>query len=623
MGGVSLFSTLNTAVLGMYTQQAAISVVSNNVSNANTPGYSREHPVIVETPPMQTGILTQAGVPISFGTGSEVIDVQRITDPFLNAQYRQANSNTSFWNETNTQMQYIEQLFNTTNSNGLNTYYGNFESSAQQLATNPTNVANQEGFAQSAQTLMGNVQSTYTSLEQLQSNCTTQIQTQVGSINSVLKQISSLNVQIQQSSAAGTAPNQLLDQRDNLLDQLSGLTNYTVTNTSGNQIAINIGGTNVLAGHTYVPLKFQNATGDPNKSSVTANNMPVTFTQGQMGSLFNLRDTIIPQYETQLNSFALNFSTSINNVLTQSYDQNGNLGQPLFNITTNPGQPVSLYSIKGTVPSGTAYDPTKTLDQIFTLPSSITLNINGATINVDPSTDTLNSLVSKINETNVGIDASLTPRGNLVLNATSAINFDLMRTNADGTTNPVSISESDNGTSGDALLNVLGFSMSGSSIDLASYSGSPNAVNVSSSNPAMNISVNAELLSNPSLVATDFSPVFSAGQAVGTIAPTGPQGNGGIKQIVSLDNSTSPQSFNAYFSNLVSQLGIQGQNASAMYTNGTALVNQINQDKQQVSSVSINDELSQMIVYQNAYTASAQVVSTVNSMLQTLVSMIR
>ncbi|WP_232060152.1 flagellar hook-associated protein FlgK [Athalassotoga saccharophila] len=620
---MDLFATLNTAMLGMYTQQTAISVVANNVSNANTPGYSRESPVIVQTPPMVLGTLTQAGMPMIFGTGAEVKDIQRIRDPFLDTQYRQSNSSLGFWNEVNTQFQYIEQLFNTTNSNGLNAYYNNFWSAAQQLATNPTNVANQEGFVQSAKALIDNVKSVYSSLEQMKTNYTSQIQTQVGNINSILKQIADLNVKIRESSVIGNTPNQLLDQRDLLLDQLSNLTDFTITNMSGNQISINIGGTNVLSGQTYVPLNFQNVAGEPNAAFVTANNQAVTFSQGEMGALFNLRDKLIPQYETQLNSFALNLVDKVNTILTQSYDQNGNLGQPLFTIQNAAGQPTSLYRIMSSnPPSGVVYDPSAPIGNIFSgLPSSITLNVNGAFVNINTSVDTLSSIVSKINNANVGIEASLSPRGNLVLRATSAINFDLMRTNPNGMTNPVSISESDNGVPGNALLDKLGFQTNNYSIDLSSYSNNPNGLEVPVKDAAMSISVNPILISNPSYVATDFSPVFN-GNPIGTVGPTGPQGNGGIEQIVSLDSDSNPQSFSAYFSNLVSQLGIQGQNATAMYNNANSLVNQISQDRKQVSSVSINDELAQMILYQNAYTASAQVISTVNSMLQTLVSMV-
>lgn len=628
--GMDLFATLNTAMLGMYTQQTAISVVANNVSNANTPGYSRESPVIVQTPPMVLGTLTQAGMPMIFGTGAEVKDIQRIRDPFLDTQYRQSNSSLGFWNEVNTQFQYIQQLFNTTNSNGLNAYYNNFWSAAQQLATNPTNVANQEGFVQSAKALIDNVKSVYSSLEQIKSNYTSQIQTQVSNINSILKQIADLNVKIRESSVVGNTPNQLLDQRDLLLDQLSNLTDYAVTNMSGNQISINIGGTNVLAGKTYVPLNFQNVQGEPNNAFVTANNLPVVFTQGEMGALFNLRDKIIPQYETQLNAFALNLADKVNTILQQSYDQNGNLGQPLFNIGNMAGQPTALYRIMSdNPPSGEVYNPSEPINEIYgNLPSSITLNINGAIINVNSSSDTLNSIVSKINNANVGIEASLSPRGNLVLRATSAINFDLMRTNANGTTNPVSISETDNGSPCDSspcnslLKALLGFKTQNNTIDLSWYSQNPNpnVLEIPAKNPSMSISINSELISNPSYVATDFSPMFNG--ATGTVGPTGPQGNGGIEQIVALDSDSNSQSFSTYFSNLVSQLGIQGQNATAMYTNANSLVNQINQDRQQVSSVSINDELAQMILYQNAYAASAQVISAVNSMLQTLVSMV-
>ncbi len=625
MSGPGFFTSLNTAVLGMYTQQTAISVVANNIANANTPGYSRRRPDIVTTPPLSMQTLTQPNMPISFGTGSKVEDVERIRNEFLDLQYRQSNSQLNFWNEINTQFQYIQQLIGTPGVNGLRSYYDNFWKAAQQVATTPTSIGAKSEFVQSAKALMSKIQSIYSSFEQMKTNYTQQIENDTSNINSILKSITDLNVKIRESAALGNHPNDLLDKRDILLDNLSKLTNFKITTFKDGEISLSIDGNNVLSGQTYIPLKFKKVLGNSNEDYISANNVHLTFKKGTIGALFHLKNDVILKYENILDGLALNLSDKVNTILEQSYDQNGNLGQPLFKVTLTPGQPKALFRISGTnPPQGYVYDPSQKLEDIFSgLPKNITLNVNGAQINIDTSEDSLNSLVSKINAANVGIEASLSPRGNLVIRATKALSYDLLRYNNNtGKTQPINISDN-----GSGLFSVLGFKTQNGKINLSSYlnDSQQNALVVPSRNVALHINVNPAMISNPVYVATDFKPTFLPNTAIGMVKPTGPQNSGGIQMVADLKTSENDgvQSMDSFFGSLVSSMGVEGQNASAMFENSNALVNQIQLDRKQVSSVSINNQMAQMLLYQNAYTASARVVATIDSMINTLVNMVR
>ncbi|WP_456398759.1 flagellar hook-associated protein FlgK [Mesoaciditoga sp.] len=627
MPEAGLFMSLNTGVLGMYTQQMAMSVVAHNIANANTPGFSRQRAVITTMPPLPMQTLTQTNMPISFGTGSKVKDVQRIRDSFLDLQYRQANSKLGFWDEVNTQFQYIEQLVGMPGSTGLRSQYDEFWKAAQQVATTPSSVGAKAEFVQSAKALLEKVQSVYKSLEAMKGNYTHQLEAEAENVNSILKNIADLNVKIRESSVLGNKPNDLLDKRDLLLDKLSKETNFKMVTYKDGEIAITINGINVLSGQKYVPLKFQRINGKPNKSFLSVNNIPLIPTEGKIGALFHLRDKVVSNYESVLNGFMLNLGDKVNTILNQSYDQNGNHGQSLFNFESVPGQTNALYRIESAnPPDGIVYDPKKKLSELFAgISGDVTLNVNGAVIKVSAD-DSLDDLISKVNAAKVGVEFSLAPRGNLVVRATKGDNYDLLR-QANGNENPVEIKAVSDGAK--ALLKSLGFTLkSDYSVDLKHYAevaDETQALSVSFNNPVLHMSVNSSLLSDPSRVATDFSPQFLSSSAVGTVSPTGEQGSGGMQLIVDLktydyDNVTSMDGF---FGNFVSQMGIEGQNASAMYNNTSSLVNQIEHDRQEVSSVSINDEMSQMLLYQNAYTASARVISTVNSMIQTLVNMVR
>ena len=627
MPEAGLFTSLNTAVLGMYTQQMAISVVSHNIANANTPGFSRQRPVIVSTPslPMQT--LTQTNMPISFGTGSEIKDVERIRDSFLDLQYRQANSKLGFWDEVNTQFQYIQQLISIPGGNGLRTYYDNFWKAAQQVATTPTSVGAKSEFVQSAKALIEKAQSIYTSFEDMKSDYTHQIETEAGNLNSTLKSIADLNVKIRESSVLGNHPNDLLDKRDLLLDKLSKETDFSVTTFKDGEISLTIRGNNVLSGQKYVPIKFQKVNGEPNKAFLSANNTPLNFKNGKIGSLFHLRDEVVGKYEKALNGLVLNLSDKVNTILEQSYDQNGNHGQSLFRFNAVSGQSTALFKISSSnPPDGYVYDPSKKISDIFPgVTGDVSLNVNGANIKLNASDDSLNSLISKVNSARVGVELSLSPRGNLVIRATDSANYDLLRhDDQNGKDNPIKIS--DLSSNGKAFLLAMGFKMDGDSVDLKQYlSDTQNSLLVPSKDQVMHVEINSAVVSDPTRIATDFSPTFLSGSSIGVVTPTGAQNSGGMQMIVNLKSidKNNTQSMDIFFGTLVSNMGVEGQSASAMHENTNSLVNQIELDRKQVSSVSVNDEMSQMLLYQNAYTASARVVSTVNSMIQTLVDMVR
>ncbi len=627
MPEAGLFMSLNTGVLGMYTQQMAIAVVSHDIANANTPGFSRQRPVIVTMPPLSMQTLAQTNVPIAFGTGSKVKDVQRMRSAFLDLQYRQANAKLGYWNEVNTQFQYIQQLMGMPGENGIRSQYDAFWKAAQQVATTPSSVGAKSEFVQSAKALLEKVQSVYRSLQDMRSDYTQELETESGNLNSILKGIADLNVKIRESSVLGNSPNDLLDKRDLLLDKLSKLTNFTLTHFKDGEISISINGNNVLSGQKYVPIKFQRINGKPNASFLSANNIPLLPKTGKIGALFNLRDDVVPKYERALNGLMLNLADKVNTILEQSYDQNGNHGEPLFNFQEVPGQTSALFRITSSnPPNDVVYDPSKTISEIFNgVTGEVKLNINGAIISVDASKDSLNTLISKINSAKVGVELSTSPRGNLVIRAAKSANYDLLRHNGSKENPMVLQAVSD---SAKALLTSLGFKLSGNKIDLNYYANFPDpsqSLNVTYDNPVLHMNVNTSLLNDPTRVATDFSPIFLPNSAVGVVKPTGEQNSGGMQLVVDLktyeDNSVT--SMDGFFGNFISEMGIEGQNASAMYNNTNALVNQIEHDRLQVSSVSINEEMSQMLLYQNAYTASARVISTVNSMIQTLVNMVR
>src|SRR6056297_1166114 len=139
MPGMSLHGLLNTGLLGVYTAKSAMSVVGHNISNANTPGFSRQRPEIVSTPSLPMNTLTQTSAPMQFGTGSKIEDIKRVRDQFLDIQYRQTNNRVSYWDNVYGNMHYIEQLFGEPGETGIRNLFDNLWGAMQELSSDPTN----------------------------------------------------------------------------------------------------------------------------------------------------------------------------------------------------------------------------------------------------------------------------------------------------------------------------------------------------------------------------------------------------------------------------------------------------------------------------------------------------
>ena len=139
MASYSIFSILNTGVLGTYTSKMAMSVTGHNVANANTDGYSRQRPDIVATPPSSTGAF--GGSTLNIGTGSTVSRVERIRDEFLDRQFREISKNYAYWDEKTQNLHYMEQILSEPSENGMRSYFDGLWNSFLEVMNQPTNSA--------------------------------------------------------------------------------------------------------------------------------------------------------------------------------------------------------------------------------------------------------------------------------------------------------------------------------------------------------------------------------------------------------------------------------------------------------------------------------------------------
>jgi flagellar hook-associated protein 1 FlgK len=304
---LSLNGILSSALTALQTNTAALRVVSNNVANLNTPGYTRR---VVNQQVLVTGGQLQ---------GVGIADIQRMADKFLIQETLSANSASQ---QYSTQSTIFDQLNGMLGQPGdgtaLTTQLDNIYAALGNAALAPNSSASRHGILNSFQSLAGTISNLSTSLSTLQQQVDQQVGTSIGSINGLIQQIYSLNQQIQKASAIGDTSSGLLDQRDVAIQNLSSLVDVrTATQQNGSIVVMTNDGMN-LVGDTYAQLSYQPGASNGAYGSITiANVNPSTgsvigqsqtldphLTSGTLKGLIDMRDGTLSDLQQELGSFA-------------------------------------------------------------------------------------------------------------------------------------------------------------------------------------------------------------------------------------------------------------------------------------------------------------------------------
>lgn len=212
-----LFSTFNIGKSGINVSQSTINTTSHNISNSNTVGYSRQRAKVVTSTPLTTGISGNG----QLGTGSKVEAIERVRDTFIDYQVRNSNSKLGNVNIKSDILAQVEDIFNEPSDTGISSMVGKFFDAWNEVAKNPNSSNTRTVLGQNTLALTNALNSTYTKLEELEKNCQKQIKQNVIDVNTLLEKIDKINAEIKSITASGETPNDLMDTRDNYLDELS------------------------------------------------------------------------------------------------------------------------------------------------------------------------------------------------------------------------------------------------------------------------------------------------------------------------------------------------------------------------------------------------------------------
>jgi len=396
---VSTFMGLETTLRGILAQQLALDVTGHNIANANTVGYSRQRASLVATDPYTVPGVTRPPQAGQLGTGVDVDQYERVRDAFVDIQLRAQTMLNGANQATQDGLQQVEQAFNEPSDSGLNSLLAKYWSAWQDVSNSPENLATRQALAAAASSLAGGFNQVSQQLSTLQTQTATNVTYTINDVNSIGTQIAALNDAIAKSTVTGDHPNDLLDQRDLLIDKLSELGNVALANGANGAVDVSIGGAALVTGATSATLA---------EASLTS------LTSGKLSALVRLRDTTIPGYQTQLNTIASTLISQTNTAHAAGFDLSGTAGGTFFTgtdaatigvnsaLVTNPaliaasgnGQPgnaaaaLAINTLRGTVVIGSA-----TIDQAY---SQLVTRIGSDSQEAQRSLDTSSLLASTL-----------------------------------------------------------------------------------------------------------------------------------------------------------------------------------------------------------------------------------
>ncbi len=624
------FFGINVSALQAF--QAAISVTSNNVANANTPGYAKESINL-------TTADSQSNSGVKIGNGVQITGVSRA---FNQATVNQLNASQSSLGQLNSLQTYSSQIDNLlgTTGGGLSTALQDYYNAWSDVANSPTSAAARQALLGKAQSVAGSFQSTSTQLDNLNTDVNSRIVADVQQINSIGASISKLNQQITSgTSQSGQAPNDLLDQRDQLVSNLSNLIGVSTTVDSNGALNVFVGNGQplVLQGvattFTTVANPFDATRLEVSTAGSGGNIISSAITSGDLGGLLAARTQVIDPARNQLGQIATVLSQTANSQQGSGLDLSGALGAKLFSVAA----PQAVASAKNT--DGTSLAVTianvgalTTNDYVLTYKAgayTLTRSSDGATVPLAGTGTAANPLTAD----GLSIVVSATPAsGDQFLiqpTAAAAGSLNVVLTNPSGIAAAGAIrTAAATGNTGSGTISSGTVLNAGNANLLAATTILFTGANTYSINgagsfaytPGANIALNGWQV--------QISGTPAAGDSFTVQGNTG--GTGDNRNALAAANQQTQGvlgngtvSIDAAVSALITGIGSQAQQINTAQTAQTAVNSQALQNVQSVSGVNLDEEAANLLQWQQAYEAAAQALKIGSGLFQDLLTAVQ
>lgn len=618
----STFSGIELGKRSIMANTDAITTAGHNISNANTEGYSRQRVQIKEFDPLYKPDLERAERAGMIGQGVDVQSINRVRDELLDARIvSQANAE-SYWQTRSDYYTMIEQIYNEPDDVSVRSNMDKFWESWQELSINPESKASRQAVVTRAETLTDSIRQRWESLSGIGNLLEGDIEATVKQVNSLSKQIADVNSEIVRSRAMGDNPNDLLDRRDLLVDKLSKLVNVNTDQRDSDEFMVHVDGKVLVQGGVAREIELQPRYDDTGYSKLvwadTKND--AVFTSGKLGALVELRDVDVRNEIQSLNTMTMNFSDLVNDVHRNAVGANKVTGLDFFVQHSFVENVNGNFDRNGDGTLDTSYvfrmSGTNELDKQQQVGIEGVMTFNGSQGNVQVPyfhTDTVETVIARINDSTSEVKAYLDKNNNLVLKATTSAQSE----NPDFVIRHVE----DSGFFLSGYAGILSANGENGAYDFAQA----DAVNSLTQgaqfavSPVFNPSAYIEV--NPAIKNDVMSVAAGYMDAAGKI----PIGDGrAAVEIAAIRNSSvmvgSMKTFDDYFADSVTNVGLKGEQAETNLLSQNAIMDDLRNLRDSISGVNIDEELSEIMKFQHGYNAAAKFITVWDSLLDTVIN---
>ena len=618
----STFGGIELGKRSLNAHQQGLTTIGHNLANASTEGYSRQRVKLQSAEALYYPALSREERPGQVGQGVDVASVERVRDELLEKRIVAQGSVAGYWKARDSYILQLEQIHQEPYDTSVRAQMDQFWEGWQELSLRPEGEAERQAVLRRGETLADGINRRFERLDQLQTMLDEDVMVSVGEINSILQEIGGVNEQIVKSEALGDNPNDLYDRRDSLVNTLSDYVPVSVDGRDPDEFTVFTGGRHLVQGRVVTGFDLQPNPEKRGLHDVVWEGSEELFLpdSGKLGAVLELRDVDLRGEILSLDEMSLAFSDLVNGIHREGWSASGDRGEDFFTARPIVDNLSGNFDNDGdgTLDSTYVYRLTGINALNTTAPVGIAgeLRLNGPEGDVlIPYTaqDTVGAILERINRSDSELTARLDRSGRLEL-----------RAGMSGNASPDFVIRhvEDSGSFLTGYAGLLGGSGPDSAYDWGATDavlslrpgGSAYAV-TPTGNPSAYLAVNETLVTDPTRIASGLS---SGGERPGS------GDNRAASDIASLRHrpvlAGRTPTFDDWFSLAAADVGLKGEVAASARDSQDLVMKDLEDLRQSVSGVNMDEEFAEMIKFQHGYNAAARFVTTMDEMLETIIN---
>lgn len=616
---------LSIGKTALQSHQRALEATSQNLANANTEGYSRKVVTMKAIGALNLPDVIGPSVSSQIGLGVNVARIESVRDTLLNARMRDMKGQLQENDRKRQILDQVEALF--AGEIDIADAMDDFFSALDDLSTQPDSLTVRSVVRARGEEMSDLIRFASDSVDDIRADLNSEVEDIAVKINAITTDLASLNEKIAAMTSADLSPNDYEDQRQVLLEELAEFGNVQTIDSEAGALTVLFGGQVVVQAFQANTMTVESSNDIDEISSLRVASGPnglVEVTTGILKGLKDLQEEDIAGVSDDLDELAIYLTHRFNSIHSTGFGLDGSTKVNFFTYGNPLPTETDLFSVTGSVfvpDTGIALDGLTTTTQPENFESNPigtgSIVINGNSISYNGAVDTLQNIVDRINLSRANVSASITPENRLTITATRQTDF-VISNMADGGNLLARLGILPTGT---AYPPTLGVMSNPTSVFTGTVTVEPPA------DAASRLTLTDDVRNDLNkIAAAKGDDLTDPPDGIGNVS-RGP-GDGANALLLSQLRSEQVMSrgtatFNDFYVATLGNLGVEAGAAKRMTDGLQAQFDQLEQRRQEIQGVSIDEELINMIKYQRGFQAAARIINTMDEVLQTLLTLAR